>query len=553
MTVVVEPAADETGEPHRTGVPPAPAPGTGPATARALAVTEARRLLRHPAFLAGVVVTVLLVALVGGEPAPDWPGWSMNIVLVFAPLGWFTIVATDLMALRDRRAGTSELIDTTPATPATRTVALALATLATIPVTVALLAGAGAYAMWRHDPIGAPVPRELAVALVLVVGGGVVGIAVARWVPRAIAGVAAVVVVIQLQIWMTRSTISPSRWLAFWVEPPAIGLLEVHPRPALWHLAWLLAWVAIMAVVAVARHGLHRPLLATVAAAVLVAALAGWAQTRPPTDAELAIAADLFNNPAEHQVCETHGTVTYCAYPDYRYVIGGWRGAVDGVLAAVPPAAQRPLEVRQRLATVIGDSMCDAQRSIDLLPPEVAARVDPSRIWIRDGEVHPGITAAEQGPCGGRDFAWMSTAISTGAWAVGLPPAPWGDAERCAADGEARSAVALWLGAQAVPGGADSLRSIREDNAILWSGRVDFARHWTEHPQWGVAWHIGDLDAALELLDRPAAEVRALVAEHWNLLTDPATTTLELRELAGASEGRPPRDPLSNCPDPPVR
>jgi hypothetical protein len=241
MTAVVEPVADEIGEPDVPGAPTAPAPAPGPATAWALAGTEGRRLLRHPAFLAGVVVTVLLVLLVGGDPDPDWTGWSINIVLVFAPLGWFTIVATNLMALRDRRAGTAELVDTTPATPATRTVALVLATLATIPVTAALLAAAGAYSVWRHDPVGVPVPRELAVALLLVVGGGVVGIAVARWVPRAIAGVAAVLVVIQLQVWMTQSAISPSRWLAFWVEQPAIGLLDVHPRPALWHLAWLLA------------------------------------------------------------------------------------------------------------------------------------------------------------------------------------------------------------------------------------------------------------------------------------------------------------------------
>jgi hypothetical protein len=552
MTTVTEPPPALPGQPAARAEPAA-APARAVATARALAAAEARRLLRHPAFVAGIVVTVLLVWLTSGDGTSHWRNWSVFISLVLVPLGWLTLVATNLMALRDRRHDTTELVGTAPASPATRTVGLLLATLVTIPVTGLLVAGSYVYALWRLDPAGGgPHLAEVAVALFLVVGGGVVGVAVARWLPLPVAGVAGVIAVTMIQVSMTQSQTSPWRWLAFWVQPDAVPLTAVHPRPVAWHLVWLAAWVAVMAVVAVARHGLHRPLFAAATAAVLVATLAGWYQTRPLTEAQIATAVSVLSEPERHQRCETHGTVTYCAYRGFGDVIGRWRGAVDGVLAAVPPEAHRPLEVRQRLATVIGDQHCAPQDSLDLLPPEVAAQLRPERVWTRDGAVHPAVVGREEGPCGGPDLEWFNTAVSTGAWAVGLPPGPWDDDVRCTADGEARSAVALWLGAQAVPGGTDSLRSIRTDVPLMWSGRVDFSGHWTDHPQWGVAWHIGDIDAALAMLERPAAEVGAVVAENWHVLTDPGTTTRQLRDLLAIDAGGDPARPESTCPEPPT-
>lgn len=524
------------------------------AVARELAVAEGRRLLRHPAFVSGIVVTVLLLWLTSGDADLHWADWSVSVGLVLVPLGWLTIIATNLMAQRDRRHRVSELTETTPAPPMARTAGLTLATLATVPVTALVLAGSALHTWWRYDVIGSgPVLAELAVAPVLVVGGGVVGVAVARWLPRPVAAVAAVIAVIQMQVWMTQSVTAPTRRLAFWVDADSIRLPQVMPRPAEWHLLWLAAWTVVLAVVALARHGMRRSTVAVVTAALVAAGVAGWAQTRPPSEGDLAVAASVLTEPEQHQVCETHGPVTYCAYPRYRDLIGRWRTAVDGVLAAVPPSSRSGLEVRQRIATVLSNPDCQPRPALEMLPPEVADRVAPIDVWPRDGAVHPAIAGAETGPCGGAydDSGWVFTAVAAGAWAVGLPPAPWGDDTRCAADGEARSAVALWLGAQGVPGGPDRLRRLREDHALFWTGRVEFGAHWDNPPQWGVAWHLSDLDAALALLDRPDDEVRALVVEHWDRLIDPATTTPELRTLAGIGGGRLPARPLATCPQPP--
>jgi hypothetical protein len=546
----------EPSEPAGPTHPPAagvePSPGAW-AVARALARAEVPRLLRHPAFVAGVVVTVLLIGLTGGQEPADWQSISVDIGLVLVPFGWLTLIATNLVALRDRRHGTTELVGTAPAEAPARTLGVVLATMVTAPVTVALLAAAIGWNSWRHGPIGGELQLlELAVPVLLVVGGGIVGVAVARWIPRPVAAIGAIVVTIQIEVWMTRSDTSPTRWLAFWAEPHPVRLPEVELRPAAWHLVWLAAWVVIMAVVAVARHGLRRPLPAFAGGALVVATVAGWNQTRPMTEAQLERAVSVLTAPEQHQVCEIHGAVTYCAYPHYRFAMKGWRQAVDGVLAAVPSRAQRPLEVRQRIATVIGDYECRPQEAFDLLHPRLRERLDADAVWRRDGAVHPAIVPDERLPCGGRSLAWLSTAIATGAWAVGLPPAPWDQDERCRADGQARSAVALWLGAQAVPGGTASLQAIADDHAITSSGRIEFGRHWNEHPQWGVRWNVLDLRAALALLELPQGAVRAALAEHWERIVDPSTTTVELRELLGSDGSWGLRSTDTDCTPPPA-
>src|SRR5262245_6701454 len=57
-------------------------------TVRPLARAESRRVLRHPAFIVGVVLTpVMLLAATATET--HWWGASPSIALALVPLGWF--------------------------------------------------------------------------------------------------------------------------------------------------------------------------------------------------------------------------------------------------------------------------------------------------------------------------------------------------------------------------------------------------------------------------------------------------------------------------------
>jgi hypothetical protein len=77
---------------------------------------------------------------------------------------------------------------------------------------------------------------------------------------------------------------------------------------------------------------------------------------------------------------------------------------------------------------------------------------------------------------------------------------------------------------------------------------VSFAGRWNEHPQWGVHWHVADLDAALGLLGLPAARVQDILDQHWEDLVEPSTPTHSLLALAGLPRGAQSSATVSTCP-----
>ncbi len=176
---------------------------------------------------------------------------------------------------------------------------------------------------------------------------------------------------------------------------------------------------------------------------------------------------------------------------------------------------------------------------VESLPPEVAAVIDPARVWPADGQVHPALGpdqfgCADSGPLGGAHDLFV--AIQTGAWAVGLPPAPHGEDVRCTADGQARAVVALWLGANATPGGDDLLgRTLDEGNDGI---RLTFPE-WDERPVLGVSYTKGDVLTALAILGVPSERVAAVLENNWAMLVDartPAATFAEFFGLAGSRQ-----------------
>lgn len=510
--------------------------------ALALARVEGRKLLRHPAFLIGALLTPWMLLMATSDTSESFLHLEVNTALALVPLGWLAMVATNLGALRSRRHGTEDLLESLPATASTRTAAHSLSALATVPVSVAFAAGWSIWMQVHADPRGSHRPAELAVGMLLVVGGGVLGVTVARWLPRAFVCLPAIVATIFIEGKITDLDPNPARWLNFLVEP-LTSLPDLELRPAGWHLGWLAAWIVLVAVVAVARHGRGRTLGAVALGAAVVAAGTGWVQTRPLSQERAAFLADYLARPAAHQTCTGRepGSVRYCAYDDLGRQVADWRPPVEGVLAALPASVRRRgLMVRERPNPVIGTNDCTPIGLLDALPSSVRDRLTPEGVWPADGAVHPG---TDSWPCSDSDSVdGLFLGVQTGAWAVGLPPGPGHLDEHCRASGQARAVAALWLGAQSTPGAAQALTELREQSDSATADHLSFA-DWDNPPAWSVAWSAADVAAALALLERPSGAVAAVLGAGWDRFVDPATSASELLSQAGV-EGQPDSTPV---------
>jgi hypothetical protein len=525
--------------------------GAGWGPLRPLARAENRRLLRHPAFIVGVVLTPVM--LLGATAAEDqWRDLSPAIALGLVPLGWLTIVAVNLLALRPQRTGTEELWATLPASQPVRSAGLLSTMAAAVVVATALVVGFVVFMAGDPKLIGSPQWSEIMAGVVIVAGSVTVGVAVARWLPHPAVGVAAVFATaliqarfFELKAWpWNRTEADPIRFLAFLASPLSVEDSTLEIRPALWHVLYLVALVALMAGVTLARNGVTRPLAGGLAVTLVCAGITGWIQTRPPAESQIARMVSYLTEPEAHQVCETSGSVRYCGYPASAPDFDEWRPPVEAVRALLPPdVAARSLDVRSRVPTVIGNSSCGAQRFMTGLPREVAARLQPEQVWPDDGQVHPG---TDRFPCGGERVHGFFLAVQTGSWAVGLPASPHHFDERCHADGQARAVAALWLGAAATPDGARIL-----DDLTAEAGGGDIAFFgWNDPPMWGVRFTSSDARAARQLLDRPAADVKRFLSQNWAIVTDARTPSRAITDLNAVVPpgAEPARSPIPACP-----
>jgi hypothetical protein len=546
---------------RESGPPPERGPvgwttGTRWRTLIPLTCAENRRLVRHPAFITGIVLTPLMLwaATIADHTSRElWRGLSSGLALALVPLGWFTIVATNLLALRPNRTGTGELFAALPAPQPVRT-AGALSAMATA-VTAAVLLATGWVVLLqaRGGTVGTPHWDEIGAGVLVVAGAVTVGVAVGRWLPFAAFGVVAAVAVSVIQARFLDDTTwpwnmphsHPVRFLGFLAEPTSVGDPALEIRPAWWHLLYLAALVTVMCGVALARDGVPRRLVAVMVATISVAAVAGWVQTRPPSDSQVAAMVSYITQPVAHQTCEQRQDVRYCAYPPSRHLIDEWEARVTGVFALVPPSvAQRPVEVIQRIPTTIGNSDCGPQPFVAGLPAKVADQLSPQTIWPDDGNLHPDLGNGSF-PCDDRPTNQLFTAVQAGAWAVGLPPTPHNDDQRCTADGQARAAVALWLGAVATPNGAALLRDLSSEGASS-SGALTFD-DWDNPPMWGVIYTASDARLAIAMLEQPARPIADTLADDWPRWVDPATPSSDLARHLGLP-APPDTTRVASCP-----
>jgi len=263
---------------------------------RQLGGVEARRMVRHPAYPIGLVyVAVFLVAALTGDDVAPWANTAyitvfLCLFLIYAPV---TIIVANRIAAATYRRRVREVLDGTPVQSRERTVGVMLGLLRG-PVLVGLAGAAVLFLLQQFTSTDVAannrvVPRvgwDYLQLPVLVLGAGLLGIAVARWLPWP--GVMPVVVLI---VWIgtvamyayTAGTVAPTRaWFALWPVWVASqdGLLPQQPLDReMWHLVYLLGLGCLAGIAALLRtDGPRRGLWNAAAGTAVLTGLAAWLQ-----------------------------------------------------------------------------------------------------------------------------------------------------------------------------------------------------------------------------------------------------------------------------------
>lgn len=494
--------ADPTVARTVTGTRPRP---SARRVAAALSRVEARELATCGWFGVGVgflVISFLMFCVVyGSDNGGHWMEAVWLAPWLAHPLVGMVVLASHRGITRARRDNADELFDTCPTMPIMRTWgALGAAWVPVVALVLFFVAFGSTTAVRSRDVYGSLGGGAVAIvlaALVLGVGGVVLGVAVGEWVRFALAPIVAVVAVGFVSLKLAASGDphwNPLQQLSTF--PPLSSQPTVFlDQPAWSHLLWVVALTAAVAVVATARHRRDRTVAVLGAAAVLALTVTGVAATRPMPAGSARRIADLVARPAEHQTCRVSGLLQLCAYPDHGELVDRVTAELAPVAAALPGSAGT-ITLRQAFDDSVGD-----------LPPEVARRL-PDGVPRRPvGEVALGYKASSG------DL--RTTRVLVGLRAVDLPTG-FGDHEPPAAiAGQARGVVALWL----------ATRGLADDVARQLTSPRD-QQH--DCQIWPVTWSPQDLGAARALQVVPEATVRTALRQGWDRWKNPTTSTDEL-------------------------
>ncbi|MGY5890627.1 hypothetical protein ACJTNI_00475 [Blastococcus deserti] len=252
------------------------------AVALRIAVGEARRIATGPLVLAGAGLYCAMVTVASGQgPGSGYDGLLTGPTFF---IGVFTYFAAHLAASRPRRDGCQDEHTSMPAPAVARTAGLCLAAFGPALLSVALMGLISAwYAAGRLDLPVWPSAGELAAGPLTVVGGALLGVLVARWLPFPTAPVLVMVAVVATTLalnegWSGRyALLSPYATFSVFVPDGSWGG-HTAGSPA-WHAVYLAALCGMAAAGAVLRDA-RRPAVPFVAgvASFLVAVVAGAAQ-----------------------------------------------------------------------------------------------------------------------------------------------------------------------------------------------------------------------------------------------------------------------------------
>jgi hypothetical protein len=243
---------------------------------------EARRLVVHPAYLVGALVVVPVMGLRALNSASLPSARQVFVFAVGAQLIWYGLVslfAAGLVTSLARRSSAEDVLEASPSGAATRTAGCCLAVLLG-PAAVSALLTVGAWLLERtqEEPFGLFTVAELAQVPFVVLGGGLLGVVAARWLPWRGGLLVAFMATVIATGWMLGR--GRYGWLAPWSTARTLlddadfagGSTGLHTT----YLALLCAVAAVLACLPDVRH---RGRFAAIGAVIVAAAaVAGWAQ-----------------------------------------------------------------------------------------------------------------------------------------------------------------------------------------------------------------------------------------------------------------------------------
>ena len=551
-----------------------------------LAIREGRRLVRHPIFVGGALLSLAAFGLLTWNLAPVLHRDDGHSIGALLPLAAATLIVANLAAIRGERDGASELYEGTPTSAPARTLAHLLSLGWAIAGATVLLLVMFTYQAF-DDPVGTPRLSELATGPATVLLFGSLGILLGRWKHHVAIAPIALVLLIATEIMLIQPVvgykISHSRlpWLAPWVPTSLTSSVppELVSRPADWHLLYLCGLIVVVGAGAVLTHGLRRRVMAVLIAGALVVGIGGAAQLRPlPRTEHLRLLAQI-ERAEEFQTCDERNGFTYCAYPAYVPWIDRWAAAIDGALEPVPEEG-RPtgLVVRQTFASYSEGHVDLPKRAVRRLrwdrsaSDDLLVGFDWGR-WTAEGFYEIGLNlSAVMRPMGlpteRRDIRLTESDVELfkKEYLFQFPKHRRAAVERnklqvgkrwtsCHVFGQARAVIALWLAGQATPGTEAAMHQtnrnypygitlVPDQNVYYWNGPYwSFYAPTPANPDWGVVnWMDQEFRYAIQLLDRPDEEVAAALRADWDELTAPTTSTevlvkrFDLKPLASIKE-----------------
>jgi hypothetical protein len=424
-------------------------------TVAALTRTEASLLFRSALVLAGFVAGGVLAWDVIHRGEPMWwnAAWQIGYGQMVLSMG--VLAAAQLAVGRVQRDDMSDLYDSFPVSPATRTVAQLFGLMGAMPACLILLGASAAFLELRGSLIGTPDLGDLLGGVMLVIAGGAIGVAIGRRFPHPLAGVLGALAWFVPFSQANRFS-GGVTWLYPWVLAGQLGRLPGSVAgypPAVAHVVELagIATLAGVAAIALSTRATTRRvgLIAAGAVAVAVICVAGALQLQPISSANLNYLVAEVATPAAVQRCTTTNGVRYCLYPGFDTIRSSLQNPVNGVLALLPDRPATVLTIAQSVELSIDDPSLTHGHS----KQQVAAWNAQLQNAPASSPLRPATTAAVYVTVG----AWPTAAaladarfdVALGAaeWAVGLPTSTVNDTRnpQCVPLDQAREAVAIWL------------------------------------------------------------------------------------------------------------
>ena len=222
-----------------------------------LALSESWRLLRHPVMLGGLALWLAAtVDAVSGDLKVVQASEMVDGMLSFFP-GVPAVLAAHLVATRDRRAGTSDLLATTPARAEERVRALCLAALGPALVALALNLAMFAYLEASGSFAFTPPFSHALTGPLTVLGACLLGTMVGVWAPSPVAPVLTMVGMVAAHLAVAERTpaqlFAPMVYWARWGDFDGSVWVGWFPGDPAWHDVYVLGLCGLAAAGAIVR------------------------------------------------------------------------------------------------------------------------------------------------------------------------------------------------------------------------------------------------------------------------------------------------------------